>query len=436
MKGLLALAVLLSLPAQAQPTPGPSESLPQVPLPGGSEVRPATDALAGSAATQIAVIVAASDPVAAEAALSIERELSKAFSADGRLKPVDLEQSMGGRAAPDRSIEANDHFAVAKIAYDNLDFAASIASYMEGLKILLASPVTVRPIDLARIFAFVGSAYLLSGDAARAGASLRRASMMAPDFAPDRDELSPDLIAAFEVARRDVAAGPKGSLTVATNPPGAVVTVGGLRTGAAPATARDLPAGRHHVLVERRGFKPHAALVDVPADSAETFEVTLAELPTAAQTLRATERTLAELALPYPGQGAKDLGTALSARYLLVGSARTETSGTSLSLVAFDLVGGPLGIGRKAFSLKKELLPESPTFASDVKALVGQAAAALVASPETARGQAPLSGRPLYKRWQVWVGAGAGVTVATLLLIGTLRVGPPLAPSLLITGVP
>ena len=91
--------------------------------------------------TALAVVVSARDPGANETAAALEQALTKAIDHDGRLKPMDLLQILGGEpqvGAPKAEVE--EHFKKGKDAYDNLDLDAAAAEYLDRV-------VSVRVVD-------------------------------------------------------------------------------------------------------------------------------------------------------------------------------------------------------------------------------------------------------------------------------------------------
>ncbi|MBI5549803.1 MAG: PEGA domain-containing protein [Deltaproteobacteria bacterium] len=210
----------------------------------------------------VGLVVTPRDPGANEAAAALELALTEAVSADGRLTPVDLLAKLGGEpvgAGPSDAVL--EFFKKGKDAYDNLDLGVAAKEYLEGLKLMLDDPSTARPTEVARALTLAGASHLLNGENAKASGAFRRATLIGPEFVPNPEEFSPDILSAYEEARKAVASGEKGNLTLTSNVSPTLVLVDGSDRGVAPLTLKGLGVGRHHVLLESRGFQPWAKFI-------------------------------------------------------------------------------------------------------------------------------------------------------------------------------
>ena len=378
----------------------------------------------------IAVLVSPRDPAANQAAAAFEAELARALEANGRLEPIDLLRKLGGRADPMPRPEVQGHFEAGKRAYNDLDLEVAAREYLTALKLLLERPENVVPAQVAHGFALTGAAYLLNGDTDRATASFKRAALIASGFEPPPTDFSPDIIEAYEAARTETEAGPKGALTVTANVAHAAVSLGGRPVGIAPVKLDELPVGRHHLLVVSRTRRPWASFVEV-GEGGATVTAQLEALPTAAPLDRALETAVVEMSAQKAGLGARDLGNLLETGYLVLGTARTDTVGTLVEYQAYDLASG-----RMALSGRKTVIPGAPTFEAEMQALAPQLAAALLDPPVVAQAD---DGPPLTERawfWPVIGGTAAAAVVGGVVYAIAATRGPPQAPSLLLTGVP
>lgn len=388
----------------------------------------AQGAAAGRALGPAAVLVSPRDPGAADAALAAERALAFALRADGRLAVVDLDAKLGVASAG--LPEAAERLEAGKKAFDESDLATAAREFLACLKLMMAHPECAGPAEVAEVLTLLGASFTLKKDDARASASFRRAAVFAPGFTPSGSTYPPGIAAAFQSARVAVANGPKGGLTVTASAPLASVVVGGVDQGPAPAMLKDLPAGRHHVLVRARGYEPFAQLVDVAEGAESSLSAELEPLPGAAHYLRASAAATSELTLPGVSSGARELGAAVGARYLLVASAQSETlAGAVLDLVAYDLAAG-----RQALALRKTVTPESPEFPGQMRTLATAAVDALL-KEDAAFAAASPEAAPITQRWWFWPAVGtaaaAAATTAAILVANSLR-----RPGLVITGVP
>jgi len=380
----------------------------------------------------VVVVIVPKDPGATETATVFEAALDKYIDNDGRLAAVDLMQALGGEPkpaeTPDSAVEC---FKRARDAYDNLDPEGAANEFLAGLKIMADDPLAADPPKLARALTWVGASHLINGDPTKAAEFFGQATIMSPSFVPDSAEFSPDILAAFNEAKQQVASGPKGELTVTSNVAPTVVVVDQTPRGVAPVTIGDLPAGRHHVLVKSRGHKAWATFIEVQGGGGTTAAAELTTLPEADRFRKAVELAQNELKETKPAFGAEEMAASVGARHVVIGIAQSGAgAGASVELSAFDVAAR-----RRVTGLKKDILVGAPTFANDAQMIATRIVDDLLRNDLIGAGpEVPITEKPWF--WPVVGGVGGALVAGAVagVLAATLPEGRK--SGLLITGIP
>ena len=381
----------------------------------------------------VVVVIVPKDPGAAESATAFEAALTKYIDADGRLQTVDLLKALGGEPTkPETKPEAVEAFKKGKDAYDNLDLEGATKEFMEGLRLMAEDPLAAQPAKLARALTWVGASHLLNGDNAKAAESYTRAAVMSPSYSPDPNEFSPDILAAYNEAKGKLASAPKGNLTISSNAAPTVVTVDETEHGVAPVTLKDLPAGRHHVVVKCRGHKPWATFVEVQAGGSATATADLKPMPEAERFNHAVEIAQTELKETKPGPGAQDLAAALNARHVVIGVAQTSgLSGAAVELVAFDV-----SARRRVVGLKKEILIGTASFNNDAQMIATRLVDGMLKNEAVGEGPSvPVTQQSWF--WPVIGGVGGAIVAGAVAgIVVAATSAPGHRPDWTITGIP
>jgi hypothetical protein len=124
----------------------------------------------------------------------------------------------------------------------------------------------LTPGELSDIYLYRALCAHVRGDATRAWDDFVRAAVVAPGRVLDPARFPPRAVAMMRRATDEVAAAPRGTLSVAV-PAGARVFVDGADAGVAPAQVPSLPYGQHLVRVEHAGHATWAGVVHVAAPS-------------------------------------------------------------------------------------------------------------------------------------------------------------------------
>ena len=120
--------------------------------------------------------------------------------------------------------------------------SAALALYEEGLASI--SKVEV----IAETLGYLGAVSIAQGFDADAKDYFRRVVALVPDAEP-LDEFSEDAKASFQKHKKKLLKKKRGTLSITSDPPGAVVRVDGLEKGKTPLKVKDLVRGDHYVQV-------------------------------------------------------------------------------------------------------------------------------------------------------------------------------------------
>jgi hypothetical protein len=122
----------------------------------------------------------------------------------------------------------------------------------------------LTPAELSDIYLYRALCAHVRGDATRAWDDFVRAAVVAPGRVLDPARFPPRAVAMMRRASDEVAAAPRGTLSVVA-PGGARVVVDGNDVGPAPAQVAALPYGQHVVRVEHPGYAAWSGVVHLAA---------------------------------------------------------------------------------------------------------------------------------------------------------------------------
>ncbi len=151
--------------------------------------------------------------------------------------------------------------------YHQGDFTSAITVLTSAKDVLSAQ----RPLpidDLVNTFILLGVAYVGSNDLRSASGMFQSALLQKPDVALSTAEYSPRVISIFEQARNEVA----GSLTVRSEPAGAVVFLDGRRAGETPCHFPALVAGPYGLFLQHPGYRGENFSVHVKPGAETTID--------------------------------------------------------------------------------------------------------------------------------------------------------------------
>jgi hypothetical protein len=318
VRTLALLAVLAAVPALSEPKPAPPPAV-----------------------TKVAVFGIGLDTVAGEAAGRVEGRVQGALTSKG-IDVVDYD-NLFPPPEPASLEDGEKLFKQAREAYDNLDADLACEHLANAIKFFKKHPVETKPSRLAEVSIFFGAALLQKGDANGAKEAFVQAIELDGEAKPLSDLFGKDVVNAFTAAQLVLGDRPKGSLAVDSVPGGARAVVAGVDLGLTPVTSKELPVGRHHVIITRPGYVPFGALPDIGAGRPTELSPTLEANPGFAEVLKAAAKLWANPAFhegPLPAEATK-LGGRLHARQLVFITVTTGNDGKpKASIEAVDLVRG------------------------------------------------------------------------------------------------
>jgi hypothetical protein len=210
-----------------------------------------------------------------------------------------------------------------------------------------AAPAMTRCGGYCEGHALLAAVLVQRGDAEAAQPYLVDYTSMASEIPLDAKKLGEKVVKLHKKVVEGYRAKVRGSLTVKSRPSGAKVFVDGEFAGYAPLELEAVSAGKHHVRIERPGFRRHGQLVEV---SPNDLLVQADLVPTS--TYRGYDSQLDRLASEVTrGGGATiaSLGKRLGLDRGLVGTLKevNERGATELSVGLFDLHTGKQLSSRK-----------------------------------------------------------------------------------------
>ena len=268
---------------------------------------------------------------------------------------------LGYDASALQTIErARERLEQGRQAYLNLDLGQAIELLSGAVADFDATAAALEdPEDLGQALLFLGASYAFNGQQRDATRVFTRLHVQMPHIVPDPNVFPPDVTSRFDAARPRDAASPAGSISIESDPPGAIAYVDFVARGATPLTVTGLIGGEHIVRVTRAGATPSVSSVTVRARGSESTSAFLVDdartsgLHEAIAAIRDSDMASAPAGSPVR-QVAEILDVERIA-VIRVSSAETEGS-VGIELLVYDVASGhrllrgsgtaPTGIGQ------------------------------------------------------------------------------------------
>lgn len=151
----------------------------------------------------------------------------------------------------------------------------------------------------------------------------------------DTEVLPPGPEEVFDQIRDETLEGPRGSLRIETEPPGAEIFVDGRFVGASPARAEGLLAGDHYVTLKMVGYERQVQRVTVQTDFEDTASFELAQLGSYLGLSHSLEAARREMGQPRAGNGIRGLRGLLLIDQVVLGSLTREADSEAYDLVLY-----------------------------------------------------------------------------------------------------
>ena len=164
----------------------------------------------------------------------------------------------------ERLVRARQRLDIGREAYTNLQMGQAIGELAGAVEDFDAAAVAVEdPADLGQALLLLGAAYQLEGRDRDAARLFRRLHTQMPTVRPDPNDFNPEIVQKFQAAAPSDAGAGSATVTVDSDPPGAIVYVDFVPRGLTPTTVGGLVSGEHIVRVTRAGATPFVQPVEV-----------------------------------------------------------------------------------------------------------------------------------------------------------------------------
>ena len=272
---------------------------------------------------------------------------------------------------------------------------------------------------------YLGACHLAEANPSDAAEAFRIAASFDPWGLPSRRRFSVEVIRAFRSAKAQ-AASRQGMLIVRTNRP-ARVFVDGHDRGIAPKSIKNLPRGRHFVVLHRLGYLRAAKFIDLDGPAA-TWQVNVSQNPRTPEMqplLSALDRELRRK--KRPGRYLKRLAAKLGAAQLVLCRASVDEAEVSWYDVNKNRFtkrvrrAAPVPGKAPSIQLADALMVKRPVFDLKESVVVRCLTDADCPAGKCVRGRCEPT-KPIYKRWWFWVALGVSVAAAATAgaVIGTM----------------
>jgi len=252
--------------------------------------------------------------------------------------------------------------------------------------------------------------------------AFRRVVTFRENVSYDEDLLPPGPESVFEQVRDETLEGPRGSLRIETEPPGAEVFVDGRFVGAAPTRAEGLLAGDHYVTLKMVGYERQVQRVTVQTEFEDTATFEMQQLDNYLALQHALEPAREEMGQPRAGDGIRGLRGTLYADQVVLGdlSRIGDSDEFNLILYLYDLRTSH-GLRR----IERQLQWDVPNLAA-VEEITAELYrdVDLTGRIRPVEEQLPLPPRepdPFYRTWWFWSIVGAVIVGTTIGVVSAVR---------------
>lgn len=237
---------------------------------------------------------------------------------------------------------ARERLEAGRQAYLNLELPQAIEHLEAAVADFDAAAAALEdPNDLGQALLFLGASLAFENRTRDAQRVFARLHVQMPHVQPDPNLFNPDIIARFEQARPRGAA--SASISVESDPPGAIAYVDFLARGITPITVPGLHAGDHIVRVTRAGAVPSVQPVTVAARRTGAASAMLVDEPDAAgldDALQAVDE--ADVSSLTPDSPIRQVASILDVERIgVIRASHGETDDqVSLEILVFDVATG------------------------------------------------------------------------------------------------
>jgi hypothetical protein len=160
--------------------------------------------------------------------------------------------------------------------YLNLELADAIEALSGAVEDFDASAAALEdPSDLGEALLFLGASQVFEGHTRAARRTFARLHVQMPYLEPDPNLFNPDIIEEYARSAPRGARNPRGTITIESEPAGAIAYVDYVARGRTPVTVEGLASGSHVVRVTRPGATPFVQEVTLRRRGGETVNAFL-----------------------------------------------------------------------------------------------------------------------------------------------------------------
>jgi hypothetical protein len=337
--------------AEAEPLPPEGEFAP----PEGAEAEPPPTAEASEAAgpgdegatrsaggVKVTVFIFPEVEMDARVATEVMAGIRRGIRADKRLEWIDpsaaIEASeevvdeLPAQQGAERLAQAVEHARAGR-------WRTVVSSLDDAIELFESDLANVQRQDLVDATMLWGAAQCEMRRTRVCESAFRRVVTFRENASYDTDVLPRGPEQLFEQIRDDTLEGPRGSLNIETEPPGAEIFVDGRFVGASPSRAEGLLAGDHYVTLKMVGYERQVQRVTVRTDFEDTATFELVQMENFLGLQHSLEAAQNEMGQPRAGNGIRGLrGLLLIDQVVLGALSRIEDSDEfNVVLYLYDL---------------------------------------------------------------------------------------------------
>lgn len=340
---------------------------------------------------------------------------------------------------------AREQLDAGRAAYLQLELDQAIQQLEGAVENFDAAAAALEdPNDLGQALLFLGASHAFNDQRREAQAIFARLHTQMPHIVPDPNTFPPEVVQMYERSRPRDARNPQGTISIDSNPQGAIAYVDFLARGRTPINVDGLIGGAHVVRVTRPGATPFVETLEARRGRASTSNAYLVDSPD----LEGLAESLDEI----PGAGVDRLDAtnpiaqvASTLQLDKIGVIRVSSAGgnqVSLELLLFDATTGrrlvrgqgsaPTGVGELEAAVTSAVTGAfraalNPAQSGDEERIpaIGDGEHPIVDDSQTPSGPPT----PIIEEWWFWTIIGVVVLggIAAGIGIGVATQGPPLA---------
>jgi hypothetical protein len=325
------------LPPEGEPLP-PEEGAAGAGDEGGAEPAPAPPEGAPQRSVKVTVFIFPQTEADARVATEITAGIRRGIRADKRLEWIDpseaiqqgddsMEDSPAQRGA-EKLAQATEHARTGR--WRNV-----VSALDDAIELFESDLANVQRQDLVDATMLWGAAQCMMRRNRVCESAFRRVVTFRENATYDTEVLPPGPEEVFNQIRDETLEGPRGSLRIETEPPGAEIFVDGRFVGASPARAEGLLAGDHYVTLKMVGYERQVQRVTVQTDFEDTASFELAQMGSYLGLSHSLDAAQHEMGQPRAGDGIRGLRGLLLIDQVVLGSLTRQADSEAYDLLLF-----------------------------------------------------------------------------------------------------